>query len=174
MTVLVTVLSTVVTVSVAVGSAAYWLGSRLTKMDSRLTEMEARIEKNIERLSERLERLTNAINGVGESIVEYLGLKGVLNQGEVNYLRSEIMRLTSIATNPLTAEEKKRLLELVNKDDLTLEEAEELHNLARKFYEEYIGKTPDAFKVLLYVAAMRGITYRKYGALRKQPNQPPT
>jgi polyhydroxyalkanoate synthesis regulator phasin len=173
-TVLVTVLSTVVTVSVAVGSAAYWLGSRLTKMDSRLTEMEARIEKNIERLSERLERLTNAINGVGESIVEYLGLKGVLNQGEVNYLRSEIMRLTSIATNPLTAEEKKRLLELVNKDDLTLEEAEELHNLARKFYEEYIGKTPDAFKVLLYVAAMRGITYRKYGALRKQPNQPPT
>jgi hypothetical protein len=173
-TVLVTVLSTVVTVAVAVGSAAYWLGSRLTKMDSRLTEMEARIEKNIERLSERLERLTNAINGVGESIVEYLGLKGVLNQGEVNYLRSEIMRLTSIATNPLTAEEKKRLLELVNKDDLTIEEAEELHNLARKFYEEYIDKTPDAFKVLLYAAAMRGITYRKYGALRKQPNQPPT
>jgi hypothetical protein len=162
-TVLVTVLSTVVTVAVAVGSAAYWLGSRLT-----------RVEKNIERLSERLERLTNAINGVGESIVEYLGLKGVLNQGEVNYLRSEIMRLTSIATNPLTAEEKKRLLELVNKDDLTLEEAEELHNLARKFYEEYIDKTPDAFKVLLYAAAMRGITYRKYGALRKQPNQPPT
>ena len=141
-TVLVTVLSTVVTVAVAVGSAAYWLGSRLTKMDSRLTEMEARIEKNIERLSERLERLTNAINGVGESIVEYLGLKGVLNQGEVNYLRSEIMRLTSIATNPLTAEEKKRLLELVNKDDLTLEEAEELHNLARKFYDCLLYTSP--------------------------------
>ena len=170
-TVLVTVLSTVVTVAVAVGSAAYWLGSRLTKMDSRLTEMEARIEKNIERLSERLERLTNAINGVGESIVEYLGLKGVLNQGEVNYLRSEIMRLTSIATNPLTAEEKKRLLELVNKDDLTLEEAEELHNLARKFYREYIEKTPDAYKVLLYAAAKHGEVLRKHS---KQTSQPST
>jgi len=73
-----------------------------------------------------------------------------------------------------TEAERRRLLELVDKDDLTLEEAEELHNLARKFYEEYIDKTPDAFKVLLYAAAMRGITYRKYGALRKQPNQPPT
>jgi len=170
-TVLVTVLSTVVTVAVAVGSAAYWLGSRLTKMDSRLTEMEARIEKNIERLSERLERLTNAINGVGESIVEYLGLKGVLNQGEVNYLKSDIRRITLIATNPFTEAERRRLLELVDKDDLTIEEAEELYRLARKFYEEYIDKTPDAIKVLLYAAAMRGITYRKYGALENLQRQ---
>jgi polyhydroxyalkanoate synthesis regulator phasin len=164
---IVTVLSTVVTVAVAVGSATYWLGSRLTRVEKDIEEL--RVE-----LRSGLGRLTNAINGVGESIVEYLGLKGVLNQGEVNYLRAEIMRLTSIATNPLTAEEKKRLLELVNKDDLTIEEAEELHRLARKFYEEYIDKTPDAIKVLLYAAAVRGITYRKYGALGKQPNQPST
>ena len=43
--------------------------------------------------------------------------------------------------------------------------------LARKLYEEYIDKTPDAFKALLYAAAMRGITYRKYG--RKPPNLDP-
>jgi hypothetical protein len=108
-TVLVTVLSTVVTVAVAVGSAAYWLGSRLTKMDSRLTEMEARIEKNIERLSERLERLTNAINGVGESIVEYLGLKGRLEPRRGELPKVGIMRLTSIATNPLTLRERDSL-----------------------------------------------------------------
>jgi len=40
--------------------------------------------------------------------------------------------------------------------------------LARKLYEEYIDKIPDAFKALLYAAAMRGITYRKYGL--KPPN----
>jgi len=171
---IVTVLSIVVTVAVAVGSVAYRLGSMLTKIDNRLTEMEARIERDIERLNERLERLTNTINGVGESIVEYLRLKGVLNQGEVNYLRAEIMRLASTATNPFTEAERRRLLELVDKDDLTIEEAEELHRLARKFYEEYIDKTPDAFKVLFYAAAMLGITYRKYGALGKQPNQPST
>jgi archaellum component FlaC len=169
-------------------SVAYWLGGRLTKMDSRLTGMESRltgveskltvmdsrltgVEKGIERLDERLGRLTNAINGVGESIVEYLGLRGVLNQGDVNYLKSEIRRLASTATNPFTEAERRRLLELVDKDDLTIEEAEELHRLARKFYEEYIDKTPDAIKVLLYAAAMRGITYRKYGALENLQRQ---
>jgi hypothetical protein len=156
----VTVLSTVVTVAVAVGGATFWLGSELKG-----------IKRDIERLGESLGRLTNVINSVGESIVEYLGLRGVLNQGDVNYLKSEIRRLASTATNPFTEAERRRLLELVDKDDLTIEEAEELHRLARKFYEEYIDKTPDAFKVLLYAAAMRGITYRKYGALENLQRQ---
>ncbi|MFP3196452.1 MAG: hypothetical protein RXQ74_06245 [Caldivirga sp.] len=159
-TVLVTVLSTVVTVAVAVGGATFWLGSELKG-----------IKRDIERLGESLGRLANVINSVGESIVEYLGLRGVLNQGDVNYLKSEIRRLASTATNPFTETERRRLLELVDKDDLTIEEAEELHRLARKFYEEYIDKTPDAFKVLLYAAAMRGITYRKYGALENLQRQ---
>jgi hypothetical protein len=156
----VTVLSTVVTVAVAVGGATFWLGSELKG-----------IKRDIERLGESLGRLTNVINSVGESIVEYLGLRGVLNQGDVNYLKSEIRRLASTATNPFTEAERRRLLELVDKDDLTIEEAEELHRLARKFYEEYIDKTPDAFKVLLYAAVMRGITYRKYGALENLQRQ---
>ena len=156
----VTVLSTVVTVAVAVGGATFWLGSELKG-----------IKRDIERLGESLGRLANVINSVGESIVEYLGLRGVLNQGDVNYLKSEIRRLASTATNPFTEAERRRLLELVDKDDLTIEEAEELHRLARKFYEEYIDKTPDAIKVLLYAAAMRGITYRKYGALENLQRQ---
>jgi hypothetical protein len=173
-TVLVTVLSTVVTVSVAVGSAAYWLGSRLTKIDSRLTGVEKDIEGLRRDVNAGFNRLANAIDSVGESIVEYLGLRGVLDPKDVYYLRAEIRRLASTATNPFTEAERKRLLELVDKDDLTLEEAEELHNLARKFYREYIEKTPDAYKVLLYAAVMLGATYRKYGALGKQPSQPST
>jgi hypothetical protein len=80
----VTVLSTVVTVAVAVGGATFWLGSELKG-----------IKRDIERLGESLGRLANVINSVGESIVEYLGLRGVLNQGDVNYLKSEIRRLAS-------------------------------------------------------------------------------
>jgi len=165
-TVLVTVLSTVVTVAVAVSTVAYWLGSRLTG-----------VEKDIEGLRRDVNagfnRLANVINSVGEYIVVYLGSRGVLKPEDVYILRTVIKGLASTATNPFTEAERRRLLELVDKDDLTLEEAEELHRLARKFYEEYIDKTPDAFKVLLYAAAMLGITYRKY-ALGKQPNQPPT
>jgi hypothetical protein len=165
-----TILSTVATVAAIVGTATYWLGSRLTG-----------VERDIEALRSEMRsgfsRLTNVITSANEITIEYLGLRGILNQGDVGFLRTVIKGLASTitATNPLTEAERKRLLELVDKDDLTIEEAEELYRLARKLYEEYIDKTPDAFKALLYAAAMRGITYRKYG--RKPPNlgpnQPP-
>jgi hypothetical protein len=159
---IVTILSTVAAVAVAVGTATYWLGVRLTG-----------VEKDIEALRGGFNRLANVITSANEIMVEYLGLRGVLNQGDVGFLKTVIKGLASTATaNPLTEGERKRLLELVDKDDLTIEEAEELYRLARKLYEEYIDKTPDAFKALLYAAAMRGITYRKYG--RKPPNLDPT
>jgi polyhydroxyalkanoate synthesis regulator phasin len=148
--------------------------SDLTRSVGDLGERITRVEDGIERLGEGLGKLTNVIGNVGEVIVDYLGLKGVLNQGEVNYLRSEIRRLASTTTNPFTETERRRLLELVDKDDLTLEEAEELHNLARKFYREYIEKTPDAYKVLLYAAAKHGEVLRKHGTSGKQPNQQST
>jgi hypothetical protein len=144
-------------------SVAYWLGSRLT-----------RVEKDIERLGEGLGRLANAINGVGESIIEYLGLKGVLNQGEVNYLKSDIRRITLIATNPFTEAERRRLLELIDRgEDLTPEEADELLNLAKKFYNEYAGKVQDAWKMLYYAAAIHGIVHGRYERKATPPNPNP-
>ncbi len=143
-----------------------------------------KFEKDIrEELRSELGRLANAIGNVGETIVDYLGSRDILDPKDVRFLRAEVRRLTSTATlgssmpvfrsMAVTEQETERirLLELVDKDDLTLEEAEELYRLARKFYREYFEKTPDAFKVLLYAAAMRGITYRKYG---RQPSQQST
>jgi Rps23 Pro-64 3,4-dihydroxylase Tpa1-like proline 4-hydroxylase len=156
----------VASIIASLATVAYRLGSRLTG-----------VEKDIEALRRDVNagfnRLANVINSVGEYIVVYLGSRGVLKPEDVYILRTVIKGLASTATNPFTEAERRRLLELVDKDDLTIEEAEELHRLAWKFYEEYIDKTPDAFKVLLYAAAMLGITYRKY-ALGKQTSQPPT
>jgi len=160
---MVSLLIGVASIIASLATVAYWLGSRLTG-----------VEKDIEMLGEGLGRLANAIDNVGESIVEYLGLKGVLKPEETNYLKSEIKKLVSTATNPFTEAKRKRLLELVDKDDLTLKEAEELHNLAREFYREYFEKTPDAWKVLYYAAAKHGEVLRKHGASGKQPGQPPT
>jgi len=156
----------VASIIASLATVAYRLGSRLTG-----------VEKDIEGLRRDVNagfnRLANVINSVGEIIAVYLGSRGVLKLEDVYILRTVIKGLASTATNPFTEAERRRLLELVDKDDLTIEEAEELHRLARKFYEEYIDKTPDAFKVLFYAAAMLGITYRKY-ALGKQTSQPPT
>jgi hypothetical protein len=43
-----------------------------------------------------------------------------------------------------------RLLELLDKDDLTPEEAGELYSLARRFHDEYVEEAPEAVLVLAY------------------------
>jgi hypothetical protein len=108
--------------------------------------------------------LTRSIGDLGERLTR-------VGDGIEKLTTSNTRRITSTATNPFTEAERRRLLELVDKDDLTLEEAEELHNLARKFYREYIEKTPDAYKVLLYAAAKHGEVLRKHS---KQTSQSST
>jgi len=110
--------------------------------------------------------LTRSVGDLGERITR-------VEDGIERLTISNTRRIVSTATNPFT-EAERRLLELVDKDDLTLEEAEELHELARKFYREYIEKTPDAYKVLLYAAAKHGEVLRKHSASGKQPNQQST
>jgi hypothetical protein len=48
-------------------------------------------------------------------------------------LRITIRRLAYTATNPLTETEKRRLLELIDRDDLIIEETDESLRLARRF-----------------------------------------
>ena len=108
--------------------------------------------------------LTRSISDLRERITR-------IEEGIERLTTPNTRRITSTATNPFTEAERRRLLELVDKDDLTLEEAEELHNLARKFYREYIEKTPDAYKVLLYAAAKHGEVLRKHS---KQTSQSST
>jgi hypothetical protein len=45
---------------------------------------------------------------------------------------------------------------------MTPEEADELARLARKFYREYAGKVENAWLMLYYAGAIRGIVYGKY------------
>jgi hypothetical protein len=45
---------------------------------------------------------------------------------------------------------------------MTPEEADELVRLARKFYREYGGKVENAWLMLYYAGAIRGIVYGKH------------
>ena len=136
------------------------------------------LRKDIEELRSEVRsgfsRLANAIDSFGEAIIDYLGVKGTLDPNEARFLRAVIKNLatTITTTNPLT-EERKRLLELVDKDDLTIEEAEELYRLARKLYREYIDKTPDAFAALLYAAYKRKEAYIKHQQTTQHTNTQP-
>ena len=78
----------------------------------------------------------------------------------MDFVKGELARLARL--NPLTEEELRRIRELVEKEELTLEEADELRELARKFVKEH-GNVPGAWKLLIYASIMRGIALRKRG-----------
>ena len=66
--------------------------------------------------------------------------------------------------NPFTKEEWERLRELFEKsvrDELTLDEADEFLELARKFLREYWNRR-EAYKLHIYATIVRALTYKKY------------
>ncbi len=66
-------------------------------------------------------------------------------------------------TNPFTKEEWRRLKELLDKsekEDLAIDEAYELLNLARKAIDEY-WEYPEAWKLHMYASMMVGFAWKK-------------
>lgn len=70
--------------------------------------------------------------------------------------------------NPVTDRNRKRLLELLDKERLSLEEADELREIAWRFVEEYGGERREPWKLLIYASIMRGIALRRLGEERAQ------
>jgi len=124
-------------------------------VDDRFNELKGYIDFKVNRLSE-------AFNDYQEFFVEYLSAEGLLKPEKATMVKNEARRIMKLATstNPLTKEEWKRLGELLDKDDLTLEEALELRELARKVVKEY-GEYPEAWKLHIYASIMVGRALRK-------------
>lgn len=159
----ISLLSTIATIVGSIATLAYWLGRRLAKVEFRLKEVEGRIGELEGRLGRRVERLGEAFIGYQEFLVEYLSAEGVIKRAAVEMLRNEARRLIGLASaNPFTREELKRLKELLDKDELALEEALELRELARKAVREY-GHYPEAWKLHIYASIMVGLARRREG-----------
>lgn len=174
----ISIVGLLITTITSIASLAYWLGKKFREIDLRFRNIELRIEKIEKRLDSvenKLLGLENRVNNIErqlnsvaratrdqlEFFSEFLGFRGILTDHDVAFVKSELNRL-STRVNPLTEEELKRIRELVKKDELTLEEATELRDLARKFVDEY-GSEPGAWKLLMYASIMRGIAMRKLG-----------
>jgi uncharacterized protein YydD (DUF2326 family) len=148
---------TVITVAAIVGSATFWLGSELKGIERDIGELKGSVRELIDFLI---------------TLVDNLGRKRILE--DVDLLKTALKSMVSNAANPLTAEERRRLLELIDRgEDLTPEEADELLSLAKKFYNEYAGKVQDAWKMLYYAAAIHGIVHGRYERKATPPNPNP-
>jgi len=64
--------------------------------------------------------------------------------------------------------ERRRLKELIEKDELTLEEADELYKIADKLVEEYGDKYTEVWKLLWYSRFWIGYNLRKQREERKE------
>jgi len=137
--------------------------------DSRVSELkeyfEGRLGELEERFSSRIERLAEAFTSYQEFFVEFLTTEGVIKPGYRDLLIKHArgtMRLAAL--NPLTREEWERLklyLDKSERDELTLEEADDFLELARKVVREY-GEHPEAWKLHIYAAMTRALTAKRY------------
>jgi chromosome segregation ATPase len=142
----------------------------LSSLREDFADFKARVAARFDRLEERMERMGRAVRSANELFIDLLGYEGVLRTEAVTFAKSELARMLELAENPLTKEEKERLKQLLEKDDLTLEEAQELYKIADKLVEEH-GDRIEAWKLLWYSRAWIGINWRRMAEQRKKAAQ---
>ncbi|MGC9021387.1 MAG: hypothetical protein ACP5KE_09300 [Candidatus Methanodesulfokora sp.] len=171
---LLTMLGNILTIVISVGSLAYWLGRKFARIDERfkliderfkmVDERFSRIDERFKLIDERIDSIIRATTSQMEFFTEFLGFRKVIEERDVTFIVSQLHRISSVhLANPLTKEEAKRLDELLDKKELTLEEADELREIARRLVREHGHEDETVWKLLIYASIMRGIAMRKLG-----------
>jgi hypothetical protein len=137
--------------------------------------VDKRIEDLDKRVFERIERLATAFTNYQEFFVEFLTSEGIVKPIHKEFLVKEARRTMKLAVvNPLSKEEWGRLKEYLDKsekDELTLEEADDFLELARKVVKEH-GDRPEAWKLHIYATITRALLVKKhYEKERKEKEQ---
>ena len=140
------------------------IGDTAESLEGRISDVAKSLEGRISDVAKSLEGRINGIARATKSqlefFAEFLGFRKILEQRDVVFVKSELSRLLMAqakAINPLTKEETRRLKELIEKDKLTLQEADELREIARKLVDEYGHEISETWKLLIYASIMRGI-----------------
>jgi hypothetical protein len=175
------ILGTLLTILASLISLAYWLGRKFAQVDARfkaiderfkaveggvnalrrefdekLSSFERKFDEKLSSVERKAGSVAEAARNQLEFFTEFLGYRGVISQRDAAFVKGELYRLSAML-NPLTKEEAIRLKELLDKEKLTLEEADNLREIARKLVREYGDRVGEAWKLLIYASIMRGI-----------------
>lgn len=148
------------------------IDERFQSIDKRFAEVEnelGSLGNEVRSLRNMILRLTEAFKSSQEFMIDFLAYEGVLRREAADVLKREVgrvLRIVSTQPNPLTREEVERLKQLIEKDELTLEEAEELYEIANKLVYEY--GTSETWKLLLYARFWIGYNLRKMREQREK------
>ena len=132
------------------------LSSLEKSFDEKLSSLERRFDEKLSMVERKVSSVAEAARNQLEFFTEFLGYKRVISWRDVTFVKGELYR-PSAAPNLLTKEEAARLKELLDKEKLTLEEADELREIARKLVKEYGDRVGETWKLLIYASIMRGL-----------------
>ncbi len=126
------------------------------------------LESEIKGLRSTIERVGMGFSGYQEFFIEFLVSEGVIAREKRDLVKIEARRTMELAlANPLTKEEWMRIKELLDKDELSLEEALELRELARKVVKEH-GDRIEAWKLHLYASMEVGFARKREAEKEKK------
>ncbi len=164
------------------GSGIEDLRSSLDGFESRLSKLEALVKTHDSRIDDlvseakdlrssvniigkRVEDLAHNLSSYHASLVELLASEGFIAIGERGLTMGEIRKIIELSPDSFATEEGwGRVWELLDREELSLEEALELRDLARKVLEED-GDRIEAWKLHLYSSIAVSLTRKKLAGL---------
>ncbi len=161
--------------AVSVASLAYWLGKRFEEINGRFEKMESsfnsrfremessfnsrfrEMEFSINSLRDGMNSLKTAMTSINSMLIDFLGVKEIISEGETKFLISEVKRIVSstVLVNPFTEEDLKFIREVTKKEpkEFSMEEAEKLIEMGKKVW--YEDGSELAYKVFLMGLVVR-------------------
>ena len=131
------------------------LGGRLDALREEVRELRGQFAR-------AFEGLRTAVSSSHALILDFLALKGLLDEREAGFVKAEIGRVISmVQLNPITREELEFLKRVVAKDlnEITLEEAERMVEIGKRWWFEDGSEV--AYKVYLGGLVIRGYIISK-------------
>ncbi|WP_226976126.1 hypothetical protein [Pyrobaculum aerophilum] len=119
--------------------------------------VERRFDEFDRKLASFADSVRSAVVAMNSAVIEFLGLKGLITQGETSFLIREVMRMSqAIRSNPISKEEAEFIRAVFAKGDIdkiTVEELEKVAEIVKRWWYEEGSEL--AYKMFLYVWMLR-------------------
>jgi len=145
-----------------IAGVAYWLGRRFALIERRFDALRTDFENMRGDFARAFEGLRTAVSSTHALTLDFLALKGLLDEKEAGFVKAEVERAVStVELNPITREELEFLKRVVAKDvnEITLEEAERMVEIGKRWWFE--DGSEIAYKVYLAGLVIRGYLISK-------------
>ncbi len=168
--VVLSIIGLAVTIVGMFGGSLYWLGRKFAEIDKKFEAIDRRfeeIDKRFEAMEKRFDEFNrklasfadsvrSAVVAMNSAVIEFLGLKGLITQGEVPLPIREVMSSQAIRSNPISKEEAEFIRAVFAKGDIdkiTVEELEKVAEIVKRWWYEEGSEL--AYKMFLYVWMLR-------------------